>query len=369
VTPEDRAWEVVKRAYDERVPAGPHRARTRLVLAGAAAAAAAVVVAALSPPGRAVFHSVREAVGIEHAEPALFSLPTSGRLLVVSADAGGTWLVKANGFMRKLGPYSDAEWSPHGLYVIATERNALVAFDPDGGVRWKLARHDPSWPRWEGTLTDTRIAYVTASGLRVVAGDGTGDRLLDASAGDVPPAWDPDRLHTVAYYSGGAILLRRIDGALAWRTPVKVIPSDLEWSSDGRYLAVVSPKQIVLIDRRGHVHRTISMLGSELRQAAFKPGTHRVAVVLRAAGRSEVRIVDVDRPGRARLLFAGPGTFGDVAWSPDGSWLLVNWLDANQWVFIRGKQVRAVANIREQFARADGLGPMLELSGRWCCAK
>ena len=111
-----------------------------------------MVVAALSPPGRAVFKSVRKAVGIEHAQPALFSLPAPGRLLVVSADDGGVWLVKSNGFMRKLGPYSDAEWSPHGLYVIATERNELVAFDPDGSVRWKLARHDPAWPRWEGTI-------------------------------------------------------------------------------------------------------------------------------------------------------------------------------------------------------------------------
>jgi hypothetical protein len=369
VTPEDRAWEVVKRAFEERTPEPRRSASNRLLLAGAATVVAAVVVAALSPPGRAVFHSVRIAVGIEHAEPALFSLPAPGRLLVVSTDAGGTWLVKANGFMRKLGPYSDAEWSPHGLYVIATEPNELVAFDPDGGVRWKLARHDPSWPRWEGTTTDTRIAYLAASGLRVVAGDGTGDRLLDAHAGDVPPAWDPARLHTVAYYSGGAIVLRRSDGAVVWRTTVTVTPSDLEWSSDGRYLAVVSPKQVVVIDGRGRVQRTISMLGAELRQAAFRPGTHDVAVVVRAAGRSEVRIVDVDRPGHARLLFAGPGTFGDVEWSPAGDWLLVNWPDANQWVFIKGKQVHAVANIRQQFARADGRGPALELSGRWCCSK
>jgi hypothetical protein len=368
VTPEDQAWEVVRRAFLERTPPR-RRARKKLALATTALSVVAVVFAALSPPGRAVFKSVRVAVGIEHAEPALFALPAPGRLLVVSAEDGGTWLVKANGFMRKLGTYSDAEWSPHGLYVIATEPNELVAFAPDGDVRWKLARHDPSWPRWEGSMTDTRIAYIAASGLRVVAGDGTGDHLLDAYAGDVPPAWDPARLHTVAYYSGGAIVVRRSDGPVVWRTSIKVTPSDLEWSSDGRYLAVVSPKQIVVIDRRGHVHRTISMLGAELRQAAFKPGTHEVAVVVRTAGRSEVRIVDVDRPGHARLLFAGPGTFGDVEWSPAGDWLLVNWPDANQWVFIKGKQVRAVANIRQQFARADGLGPMLELSGRWCCAK
>jgi hypothetical protein len=368
VTPEDKAWEVVKRAFDERTPAPRRHASNRLLLAGFATAVSVVVVAALSPPGRAVFHSVREAVGIEHAQPALFSLPAPGRLLVVSSDNGGVWLVKSNGFLRKLGPYSDAEWSPHGLYVIATEGNELVAFDLDGGVRWKLARHDPAAPRWEGTMTDTRIAYLAASGLRVVAGDGTGDHLLDAYAGEVAPAWDPARLHTLAYYSGGAIVLRRAGGSLVWRAPIKVLPAALEWSSDGQYLAVRSTKQIVVIDRRGRVHRTISMLGAELRQATFKPGTHEVAVVVRAAGRSEVRIVDVDHPGHARLLFAGPGTFGDVEWSPAGDWLLVNWPDANQWVFIKGKQVRAVGNIREQFARADGLRPFLELSGRWCCS-
>jgi len=357
----------VKRAFEERTPATRRPAGTRLLLAGVAAAVAIVIVAALSPPGRAVFHSVREAVGIDHAAPALFSLPAPGRLLVVSSDDGGVWLVKSNGFMRKLGPYSDAEWSPHGLYVVATERNELIAFDPDGGVRWKLARHDPSAPRWEGTMTDTRIAYLAASGLRIVAGDGTDDHLLDAYAGQVAAAWDPTRLHTIAYYSGGAIVLRRASGRLVWRTPIKVLPAGLEWSSDGRYLAVRSANEIVVIDEHGHVHRTISMLGTELRQATFKPGTHELAVVIRSAGRSEVRIVDIDRPGHARLLFAGPGTFGDVEWSPAGDWLLVNWPDANQWVFIKGKQVRAVANIRQQFARADGLRPMLELSGRWCC--
>jgi hypothetical protein len=368
VTPEDRAWEVVKRAFAERTPTARTHTSTRVVLAATAVAVAAIVVAALSPPGKAVFHSVRQAVGIEQAAPALFSLPAPGKLLVVSAEDGGVWLVRSNGFLRRLGSYSDAEWSPHGLYVIATEKNSLIALDPHGGVRWKLARLHPSWPRWEGTMTDTRIAYLSASGLRIVAGDGTGDHLLDAEAGDVPPAWEPARLHMLAYYSGGAIVLRRADGRLVWRTPITVTPASLDWSSDGSYLAVRSSKTIVVLDRRGRIHRTISMLGAELRQATFEPSTHTIAVVVRASGRSEVRTVDVDRPGRARLLFAGPGTFGDVEWSPTGDWLLVNWPDANQWVFIRGKQVRAVGNIRQQFARDDGLGPLLELDGRWCCA-
>ena len=70
--------------------------------------------------------------------------------------------------------------------------------------------------------------------------------------------------------------------------------------------------------------------------SAFRPHSHQLAVSVRLASRSEVKLVDIDHPGRARLRFAGPGTFGDVVWSPDGTTLLVDWPTANQWVFLRG---------------------------------
>jgi WD40-like Beta Propeller Repeat len=363
---ETRTWETVKRAYEDRSPR-PSRRRLRnsLLLAALAAALAAAV---LSPPGRAVFERVREAVGVQHAAPALFSLPASGRLLVVSAERGGVWLVYANGLKRRIGSYQDAEWSPHGLYVIATRTNELMAVSPDGAIRWSLARRDVRYPTWEGTRTDTRIAYIADSGLRVVAGDGTGDHLVDRYAQSVPPAWDPARLHVLAYFTGGSIVLRAASGPIVWRAPVTVLPTSLEWSSDGRELAVVSAKRIVVLNSNGRVERTISMLGAEFLQAAFRPGSHKLAVAVRLNGHSEVKLVDVDHPGTSKLLFAGPGDFGDVAWSPDGNWLLVTWPTANQWVFLHGSHVQAVGNIREQFPRADHLGPVLELSGRWCCS-
>jgi hypothetical protein len=364
---ERRTWEVVKRAYEERSPA-PRRARKPLV--PALIAAAVILGAAIAtPPGHAVFQKVREAVGVQQAEPALFSLPSSGRLLVVSADHGGVWLIHDNGLKRRIGSYTDAEWSPHGLYVIATTPHQLVALDVNDGIRWTLPRR-ASWPRWEGTRVDTRIAYMTPTGLRVVAGDGTGDHVLDRYAQDVPPAWDPRRLHTVAYFSGGAIVLRNSDsGQVVWRAPISVLPSDLVWSSDGRYLAVTSSHKVIVLTQQGRAHRTVTTLGEGFVDAAFQPRTHRLALSIRTPTGSEVRVVDVDRPGHARTLFAGPGTFGDFVWSPDGRWLLLAWPTADQWLFLHGSRVHAVGNIKEQFPRGDHLGPVLQLDQRWCCTR
>jgi hypothetical protein len=369
---ERRAWEVVKRAYEERSPA-PMRARRPLVrvLVPVLVAAAVVVAAAIAtPPGHAVFQKVREAVGVPEAEPALFSLPGRGRLLVVSAKHGGVWLIHDDGLKRRIGSYDDAQWSPHGLFVVVTTKTALVTLDVDNGVRWSLPRRGAFWPRWEGTRVDTRIAYMTPSGLRVVAGDGTGDHLLDRHARDVPPAWDPSLLHTVAYFSSGAIVLREADsGRIIWRHPIGFRPSNLVWSTDGRYLAVVSGHKVVVLGGNGKIRRTVTTLGQRFTDAAFQPRSHRLALSLRTAIGSEVRVVDVDRPGHGQLLFAGPGAFGSIAWSPDGRWLLVGWPTADQWLFLRGSRVHAVANIREQFPRRDHHGPSLQFDSRWCCSR
>jgi hypothetical protein len=365
---EQRAWEVVKRAYEERSPVQHRRARPWLV--PVLVAAAVVVVAAIAPPGHAVFQKVREVVGVPEAEPALFSLPSSGRLLVVSADHGGVWLIQDNGLKRRIGSYEDAQWSPHGLYVVATTKNALVALDVDNGVRWSLPRRGAVWPRWEGTRVDTRIAYLTPGGLRAVAGDGTGDHLIDRQAQHVPPAWDPLRLHTIAYAARGAVVLRNTDsGHIVWRAPIAFVPTSLAWSSDGHYLAVVSSRKVTVLTQTGHVRRTVTTLGERFADAAFQPATHRLALSVRTATGSAVRLVDIDRPGHAQALFSGPGTFGDFVWSPDGRWLLVGWPTADQWLFLHGSRVHAVANIKEQFPRRDHHGPSLQFDQRWCCTR
>ena len=188
-----RSWAVVRSAFTERQPV---RRLPDLRPAFALAVVAALVAAALSAPGEAVIERVRKAIGIERAQPALFSLPAPGRVLVTSTR--GVWVVQPDGSKRLLGRYREASWSPSGLFVVAARHNELAALEPDGTLRWTLARPAASTPRWAGLHGDTRVAYVTRGRLHVVAGDGTGDRTLPGRARRIAPAWRRGVRHVVA---------------------------------------------------------------------------------------------------------------------------------------------------------------------------
>ena len=225
---EERAWQVVGAAYAEREPVAWPRRHVRPLVAGALVAA--VVAAVLSPPGRSVVHSLRKAVGVQQAEPALFSLPTPGQLLVTSRE--GAWLVHPDGSKRLLGHYRDAAFSPHGRFVAATRANQLVALDPKGNVHWTLARPSPRFPAWTGTSTDTRIAYLSSGQLRIVAGDGTGDRAVGRAA-LVAPAWRPGPGRVVAYSDGRRTVVYDADRGRVLRR-LSNASTKLAWSDDGR---------------------------------------------------------------------------------------------------------------------------------------
>lgn len=150
----ERAREVVLTAFAEWEPV-PRPAGARPVAIVAALAAAALALAASSPPGMAVVDRVREVVGVERAAPALFSLPAPGRLLVASDP--GVWVVEADGKKRLLAGYRDASWSPFGRFIVATRDNELAALEPDGDVRWTLARPGVRDARW-GAPTSTRAS-------------------------------------------------------------------------------------------------------------------------------------------------------------------------------------------------------------------
>jgi hypothetical protein len=353
----ERAHRVVLAAFAAREPV-PRPHRTRRIAVGVALAAVVVGLAAMSPPGMAVVDRVREAVGVERAAPALFSLHGGGRLLVTSDD--GLWVVEANGKKRRLAPYGAASWSPFGRFVVATRGGTeLVALEPDGAVRWTLARRGVHSAVWGGTRTDTRIAYIDRTGLRVVAGDGTGDRLL-APAEEGPLAWRPGGGHQLAYVSGSEVRVQQTDtGRVLWRAnrgPVERVRA-LVWSDDGGRLLVLSTHALSVFDGAGRelVHVEPDGVG-RYTDATFVPGTQRVVVLLNGT--------DVVLRDTGQTLFRGSGLAG-VTPSPDGRWLLVTWPRADQWVFVGpGGRLRAVAGITEQFRSRSGF-PRVE---GWCCS-
>lgn len=374
----ERSWAVVRAAYTAREPQPRRRSwKPAAVLVGAAA----LVAAALTPPGRAVLDEVQEAVlptRVERVERSLFSLPAPGRLLVVSAERGGAWVVRSDGSRRRLGDYVDARWSPFGRFVLATRTDGLAALTLEGEERWSLARRDVGSATWGGTRTDTRVAYVARSGLRVVGGDGEGDRLI-APAESGPLAWRPGTRSQLAYLSAAELRLQDVDsGRVLWRANAgsPFAPLGLSWSSDGERVAIVFERELVVFDARGRKLRRIEFPRSELAAASFAPRGHLLGVLLRAPGtvtaatRASVRLVDADTGARGRELFAGAGDFGELAWSPDGRYVLVAWRSEDRWLFVNRatRYAIAVENISAQFPRPDGRPPLLFVADRWCCA-
>jgi hypothetical protein len=266
----ERSWPVVQAAFAERQPQQPRRSWKPV-----ATIALALVIAAglLSPPGRAVLDGVREVVGVEKAQPALFSLPAPGRLLVASDS--GAWVVDEDGSKRRLGSYREASWSPFGRFVVASRRNELVALTPGGEVRWTLARPDVRFPRWGGTKTDTRIAYLSRGALRVVGGDGRGDRLLDRLADEQAPAWQPGLGHRLAYARrDGTIRIVDTDtGAVLDRdAPRSLVEAAPTLSPNGRWRVVgwADADQLVFT-RLGRPRqiRAVSNVSAQFRSRSF----------------------------------------------------------------------------------------------------
>ena len=351
----ERAWALVQAAYAERDPQPRARPLIRPLLV--AAALAALVAAGISPPGRAVLESVRKVIGVEGAEPSLLSLPADGRLIVHST--AGPWIVGSNGTRRLLGSYDQASWSPQGLYVVASRGRELVALTPRGDVRWRRAATGlVDFPRW--SPSGFRIAYHAGGGLRVVAGDGTGDRVLATAVEHIGAAWRPGPDHVLAYANRSrAIVVADVDsGRRLWTRRLAERPHLVLWSPDGTRLLVLAERAILVFRRDGTL-LTRDEPNWVPQTAAFAPRGHTFAVVAGLPGRSEVRI------GR-RVVFSGSGGFNGVDWSPDGRWLLIGWGSADQWVFVRTSRepsIRAVANVSAQFQAA--VFPAVD---GWCCS-
>lgn len=192
---EQRGLAIVEEAFDQRQPAR-RAVLPRLAVSFAVAALLAALM--LSPAGATVRDWIDDVftAGVPNGEPGLTEIPGGGRLLVQSPS--GPWVVQPDGSRRLLGSYSDATWSPRGLFVGATSDHTLSAIEPDGTPHWSLSASAPvSDPRW--SPSGFQIAYRAGPSLRVAAGDGTDDALIDRGVKPLPPAWSPQGLPMLAY--------------------------------------------------------------------------------------------------------------------------------------------------------------------------
>ncbi len=288
-------------------------------------------------------------------------MPGGGALLVRAG--GALWTVDATGHRTRLGRWDDAAWSPRGRFVAAVRGQELAALDRRGGVRWRLTRPyalaQPAWSPGDGQ----RIAYRSLDGLRVVAGDGTGDRLLAGPLGPAGPAWRPGGARELAWADrAGRVHLTAADtGVESWRTAPGPAVRQLAWAPSGRRLAVVGAHGVRVLDARGRVvTRLRAAAGGAITAAAFGSGALAFAVFDARRGQSTVKLMR-DRP--ARRIFSGRGRIADLAFAPDGGWLLIGWRGADQWVLLGAPYVTGVAALRGLSHR---FGTRPEVRG-WCC--
>jgi hypothetical protein len=366
---EDRAWRVVAAAATGTRAPLRRSHRRRLVEIALAVALIALVV---SPAGASMRHWVADRLepGAPHPSPVLSSLPGDGSPLVDSPQ--GPWVVHPDGSKRLLGEWREASWSPHGLFAVVTKPQELAAVEPDGTLRWALARRGTvGKARWNGP-DGYRIAYLEGQQLRVVDGDGTDDRRIAGHVAWVAPAWKPGPAHLVAYATlGGEVLAARADsGRKVLRSGGRGGVLFLQWT--GGQLLVTRTDRLQLLDGSGRTTWTwTAPPGTTIGSASAHGG--RIAVVAHDRDGGTSRLLLVSRGHQPRVLFAGPGSLGPPRWSPDGRWLLAPWPRADQWLFLQpatgSRKLHAVANVAAQFAPGRGKGAPFPSVAGWCCTR
>ncbi|MEZ5078509.1 MAG: hypothetical protein R2725_13825 [Solirubrobacterales bacterium] len=383
---ERRGRAVVEAAFAERLAAGaPRRSRPARLPRLAIGVALATLVAALllSPAGAAVRDWVGEV--FDGGGTGLREIPGGGRLLVQSE--GGPWVVAADGSRRLLGNYEEATWSPHGLFLAVVSGRTLTAVEPNGTPRWSLTAARPvRGPRW--SPSGYEIAYRSGSSLRVTGADNTGDRRIAARVAAVSPAWSPLRAPQLAYLGadGRLRIAASANGEVLAMAPALPALAAIEWSElDAGYglllevgAAALRVRQTVVGKLAGATilgpPRRLALPGGavELRDAALSPDGRAVAALVLVDGprgaRSAVRLIDT-RDGTSHRLYsvAGDG-LAELAWSPDGSHLLVAAPRRDEWLFLRRgpHEGRSFDGIAAAFSPGRVANAFPTVEG-WCC--
>jgi hypothetical protein len=353
----DRAWPVVRDAFLAREPQRARRSHRRLVVV---VAAAALTVAAVTPVGQAVGDFVREQIARDASRPETpgpLAVGTPGRLLLVTP--AGVWVVRPDGSGRHLGRYASATWSAKGQFVAVTRDNVVYTVEAETGtVRWPLVRPsaitDVRWSGGEGF----RIAYREGAALRVVNGNGTGDRQLVKTVGPVAPAWRPGPGHVLAYAAAdGAIREIDVDTGAERELARVATVRRLLYTPDGAGLLALAGARLLRLDGE------LTEIAADVIAMATSPGAPGAVVLLTRAG----QVIHVD--GGAPRRIASVAGASDIAWSPDATTIIAATPTDDSWRVIDAASGE-VAVIDDLAGRLDpdgtGAAGYPSIAG-WCC--
>ncbi|MCL5046621.1 MAG: Ig-like domain-containing protein [Actinobacteria bacterium] len=200
--------------------------------------------------------------------------------------------------------------------------DSVVALEPEAKVKTKLGGlpNDKSFndARWSA---DGKQLVFQSGFLNVISAEGKNLKEVfrfEGPAEDNNPALDPDG-STVAFLHDGQIWSVPAQGGDPRRlTKDAGRKSAPAWSPDGKFVAYLAgdgePKSLWIVREDGKEPRQLSAVATGA--FAWAPGSDRIAF----QAKKGITVVSLDK---ARETLIAEEVFGDPAWSPDGSRILV----------------------------------------------